>query len=89
MSRTQKYRHRQRMRRVDGVVATLDRALARRGLAMRSVERWKAEMPAEEEMRPRDKYTMFDRKVRGYRKGVHSMFSAPFIVDAGSWRRAG
>lgn len=37
------------------------------------IERWKAEMPTEAEMLPRDKYTMFDKKVRGYRKGVHKL----------------
>ena len=38
------------------------------------------EMPTEGEMKPRDKYSVFDRKVRGYRKGVHSEFySCPFI----------
>ena len=31
-------------------------------------------MPAEREMRPRDKYTVFDRKAKGYRKGIHSEF---------------
>lgn len=40
------------------------------------IERWKAEMPTEQEMLPRDKYSMFDRKARGYRKGVHSMFTS-------------
>lgn len=29
-------------------------------------------MPREEQMRPKDKYTMFDRKEKTYRKGVHS-----------------
>ncbi|KAK5123741.1 hypothetical protein LTR85_002377 [Meristemomyces frigidus] len=37
------------------------------------LERWKAEMPTEQEMLPRDKYTMFDRKAKGYRKGVHKL----------------
>ncbi|KAK4544791.1 hypothetical protein LTR36_004040 [Oleoguttula mirabilis] len=37
------------------------------------LERWKAEMPTEQEMHPRDKYTMFDRKAKGYRKGVHKL----------------
>ena len=37
------------------------------------IERWKAEMPTEQEMLPRDKYSMFDKKVRGYRKGVHKL----------------
>lgn len=36
------------------------------------LERWKEEMPTEAEMRPKDKYTMFDRKERRYRKGIHS-----------------
>ena len=37
------------------------------------IERWKVEMPTEQEMLPRDKYTMFDRKQKGYRKGVHKL----------------
>lgn len=30
------------------------------------------EMPTEQEMLPKDKYTVFDRKVKRYRKGIHS-----------------
>ena len=41
-------------------------------MTTRSLERWKQEMPTEGEMLPRDKYSMFDRKEKGYRKGVHS-----------------
>jgi len=37
------------------------------------IERWKVEMPTEQEMLPRDKYTMFDRKAKNYRKGVHKL----------------
>lgn len=29
-------------------------------------------MPTEAEMLPKDKYTMFDRKAKRYRKGIHS-----------------
>lgn len=36
------------------------------------IERWKADMPTEADMLPRDKYTMFDRKEKKYRKGIHS-----------------
>ena len=57
---------------MDAVVATVDRALAKKGINMQSVERWKAEMPAEQDMLPKDKYTMFDRKEKKYRKGIHS-----------------
>jgi hypothetical protein len=41
---------------------------------MKSIERWNAEMPTEAEMRPKDKYTFFDKKEKGFRKGVHGMF---------------
>ena len=57
---------------VDNVISTIDNALAKKGLTMKAVERWKQEMPREEEMRPKDKYTMFDRKEKRYRKGIHS-----------------
>lgn len=39
---------------------------------IKQLERWKAEMPREEQMVPKDKYTIFDRKVKKYRKGIHS-----------------
>jgi len=57
---------------VDNVIATVDFALAKTGQVSKSVERWKAEMPKEEEMVARDKYTVFDRKAKRYRKGIHS-----------------
>lgn len=57
---------------MDGVIATLDAALAKQGETVKSIETWKAEMPTEAEMLPRDKYTMFDRKEKRYRKGIHS-----------------
>ncbi len=31
-------------------------------------------MPVEQEMVPKDKYTLFDRKEKKYRKGIHSEF---------------
>ncbi|KAH0495704.1 hypothetical protein TgHK011_009238 [Trichoderma gracile] len=73
LSRFQKRRHRLRLRAVDSVVATLDAALAKKGQTLEAIERWKAEMPIEEEMLPRDKYTMFDRKEKKYRKGIHKL----------------
>ncbi|KAF2159369.1 hypothetical protein M409DRAFT_30119 [Zasmidium cellare ATCC 36951] len=47
--------------------------LTRDSNTIKLIARWKAEMPTEQEMLPRDKYTMFDKKVRGYRKGVHKL----------------
>ncbi|KAJ0104349.1 mitochondrial 54s ribosomal protein 31 [Diaporthe amygdali] len=71
LSKFQKRRQRFRLRAVDSVVATIDGALAKKGETTKSVERWKAEMPKEEEMRAKDKYTIFDRKEKRYRKGIH------------------
>ena len=66
-------------KRGDLVAGTVDRprttlnAVAKEQGTIRLLERWKAEMPTEAEMLPRDKYTMFDRKAKGYRKGVHKL----------------
>ena len=59
---------------MDTVVATVDRALAKMNITTKAVERWKEEMPVEQEMLPKDKYTLFDRKEKKYRKGIHSEF---------------
>lgn len=72
LSRPQKARQRKRLRAVDAVIATVDNALIKQGTSTKAVERWKEEMPSEAEMVPRDKYTMFDRKEKRYRKGIHS-----------------
>ncbi|KAL1604809.1 hypothetical protein SLS60_004349 [Paraconiothyrium brasiliense] len=71
LSRHQKYRHRERLRGVDKTVSIVDTALARLGQTLKKVEMWKKEMPTEQEMLPKDKYTVFDRKVKRYRKGIH------------------
>ncbi|KAK6362303.1 hypothetical protein TWF730_006000 [Orbilia blumenaviensis] len=73
LSRFQKYRQRQRLRRVDRIVETISNALAQQGMVSKAVETWKAEMPTEAEMLPRDKYTIFDKKHKGYRKGIHKL----------------
>lgn len=41
-------------------------------MSAKVLERWKEEMPREEEMLAKDKYTIFDRKEKKYRKGIHS-----------------
>lgn len=58
---------------MDRVVDTLSAALTRTGQSTKAVERWYAEMPREEEMLPKDKYTLFDKKEKSYRKSIHSM----------------
>lgn len=73
MSKFQKLRQRRRLRAVDNVVATIENALAKKGETVKAVERWRAEMPTEAEMLPKDKYTIFDRKEKRYRKGIHKL----------------
>ncbi|KAF2485113.1 mitochondrial ribosomal protein L31-domain-containing protein [Neohortaea acidophila] len=46
---------------------------ARLNGTIKLIERWKAEMPTEQEMLPRDKYTVFNRYSKGYRKGIHKV----------------
>ncbi|KAI1450751.1 mitochondrial 54S ribosomal protein YmL31 [Annulohypoxylon stygium] len=73
LSKFQKARQRHRLRGVDEVIATLDKALAKKGETLKALEVWKETMPTEAEMLPKDKYTMFDRKVKRYRKGIHKL----------------
>lgn len=40
-------------------------------------------MPREEEMVSKDKYTIFDKKEKTYRKGLHSMCLDTVICVAG------
>ncbi|KAJ6161118.1 hypothetical protein N7470_004514 [Penicillium chermesinum] len=75
LSSPQKARQRKRLRNVDKVVDTVSAALARQNQTTKAVERWYAEMPREEEMLPKDKYTIFDKKEKTYRKSIHSMAS--------------
>lgn len=75
---------------MDSVVDTLSAALARNGQSAKAVERWYAEMPREEEMLPKDKYTLFDKKEKSYRKSIHSMPNPlppdlPFLFVLGNY----
>ncbi|WEW57104.1 hypothetical protein PRK78_002564 [Emydomyces testavorans] len=75
----QKARQRKRLRAVDKVVDTVSAALQRNGgLTTKAVARWYNEMPREEEMLPKDKYTIFDRKEKKYRKGIHTSISIDY-----------
>ena len=73
LSAPQKARQRKRLRAVDKVVDTVSAALQRNNAgSIKAVERWYNEMPREQEMLPKNKYTIFDRKEKKYRKGIHS-----------------
>ncbi|KAI1007375.1 hypothetical protein K3495_g846 [Podosphaera aphanis] len=82
LSRFQKARQRKRLRAVDTVVAVIDTALAKRGKTAQVVEEWKKTMPVEQEMLPKDKYTIFDRKEKKYRKTIRS---EPHHAYAARW----
>jgi hypothetical protein len=79
LSKFQKRRQRLRLRAVDSVVATVEHALAKQGTTLKALDVWKETMPKEEEMLPKDKYTMFDRKEKRYRKGIHSTALRPVV----------
>lgn len=59
---------------MDNVVSVVEQALAKQGMTTKTLDRWKEEMPKEEEMLPKDKYTIFDRKEKKYRKSIRSEF---------------
>ncbi|KAJ9628405.1 hypothetical protein H2204_009242 [Knufia peltigerae] len=76
LSSMQKARQRKRLKLVDKVVDTVSMALQNNGgMTAKAVDRWYQEMPREEEMLPKDKYTIFDRKEKRYRKGIHKSVS--------------
>lgn len=87
LSTPQKARQRKRLRAIDALVSTVSNALSKQGFGAKALERWHREMPVEKEMRPRDKYTIFDRKVKGYRKGIHS--ECAFFLGGGRGLRTG
>lgn len=81
LSKFQKRRQRMRLRHTDSVVDVVDKALAKQGMTLPSLQVWKDSMPREEEMLPKDKYSIFDRKEKRYRKGIHSTFWALLLAD--------
>lgn len=72
MSRTQKARQRKRLRAVDGVIATVAAALGAQNMTLRKLNFLTGpDFPKESEMPAKDKYWVFSRKGREYRKGAH------------------
>ncbi|KAI8369149.1 mitochondrial ribosomal protein L31-domain-containing protein [Choanephora cucurbitarum] len=68
MSTTRKANLRKRLKEVDNVIA----AVADSGVQCKALTEALA-LPKESEMLPRDKYTVFSRSSRGYRKSVHKV----------------
>lgn len=73
MSRGQKFRLRKRMQAVDDVIETVYNGLKSLGITNAKVDKMFFEFPKESEMKPFDKYFVFNRYSKGYRKGVHKV----------------
>ncbi|CEP22237.1 unnamed protein product [Cyberlindnera jadinii] len=71
MSQTQKYRHRKRLQQVDSVVSTVLGGLKKENLAPSNLLAQYSKFPKEEEMTTLNKYTVFNRFSKGYRKSIH------------------
>ncbi|KAH9934889.1 mitochondrial ribosomal protein L31 [Fomitopsis serialis] len=68
LSSTRKANARTRLKRVDAVIE----AVRASGVECASLTK-ALQLPKEHEMAPRDKYTVFTRHTRGYRKGIHKV----------------
>ncbi|KAF9818902.1 hypothetical protein IEO21_02440 [Rhodonia placenta] len=68
LSPTRKANARKRLKRVDSVIE----AVRASGVECASLVK-ALELPKEHEMPARDKYTVFTRHARGYRKGIHKV----------------
>lgn len=74
LSPPQKQRLRNRMKLVDSNIEVLYQSLKPVdgvSTGYKKIDHLKFALPKEAEMAPRDKYSTFDKKVKGYRKSVH------------------
>jgi hypothetical protein len=68
MSATRKANVRKRLRAVDDVIATIEQS----GVKCKALDEALA-LPKESEMHAREKYTVFSRSAKGYRKSIHKV----------------
>ncbi|GMM38166.1 mitochondrial 54S ribosomal protein YmL31 [Saccharomycopsis crataegensis] len=75
MSSRQKYRQRKRLQEVDHTIELLTKSLAETNQTCKAIEKLNdpAVFPKESEMAAKDKYTIFSRHSKGYRKGLHKV----------------
>lgn len=72
MSRFRKARHRLRLRQVDKNIDVVAQGLKVTGYQpVHKLAQLEIEVPKESEMPAKDKYWVFSRTSRGYRKGAH------------------
>lgn len=75
MSARQKYRQRKRLQEIDNTVSILTKSLSDIKESCKSIEKLNDPeiFPKESEMKAVDKYSVFSRHSKGYRKGIHKM----------------
>lgn len=71
LSPPQKRRQRSRMQMVDSNIEALYQGLVGNNMKSKKVFDLMENFPKEKDMLPKDKYTVFNKHARGYRKGVH------------------
>ncbi|GMM31188.1 mitochondrial 54S ribosomal protein YmL31 [Martiniozyma asiatica (nom. inval.)] len=71
LSPNQKYRHRKRMQQVDSNISALYEGLKSQQLKTHKTDQLMFEFPKESEMKAKDKYFVFNKHSKGYRKGAH------------------
>lgn len=75
MSSRQKYRQRKRLQNIDNTIELLSKSLKEADQPCKVIEKLSdpKQFPKEKYMNPIDKYTIFSRHSRGYRKGIHKV----------------
>lgn len=71
MSQPQKYRHRKRLELVDNVIETVFSGLKSTKQEAKNLETKYEHFPKVSEMKTVDKYTVFNKNEKGYRKSIH------------------
>lgn len=71
LSAPQKRRQRQRMQLVDSNIEVLYNGLLGNEMSAKKITDLQFNFPKEKDMLAKDKYTVFNKHARGYRKGVH------------------
>lgn len=71
LSAPQKRRQRHRMQNVDANIAALYEGLNANNMSAKKITDLNFNFPKEADMASKDKYTVFNKHARGYRKGVH------------------
>ncbi|ODV92958.1 hypothetical protein CANCADRAFT_23278 [Tortispora caseinolytica NRRL Y-17796] len=71
MSSMRKYRHRKRMETVDSNIEILKTSLESKGETFKRLDEFMQKVPKQKDMKPYDKYFVFNKTAKGYRKGIH------------------